>query len=205
MGSTRGTSVMGVGAQTRTMFAGFGVSGSLIAAVGAAFAVAGGVLAFDQWPHAALRSSDPESVNVAAVSPSAASKSAAQAPSVALPPAASAALPTSLGQDRDAVRPQGRTPGGQPQVIAVGTIPAVGVPQAPPAGAGSPQPASGPATTSSNAVADTIDSVTQTAARSVRDAGNAVPAAAPVTNTVASTAESAGALVSSTVRGLTGR
>ena len=37
-------------------FAGFGVTGSLLAAVGAAFVVGGGIMAFEQWPKQASAS-----------------------------------------------------------------------------------------------------------------------------------------------------
>src|SRR3954469_19450586 len=137
---------MGAGTQARTVFAGFGVSGSLLAAAGAAFVVAGGVLAFDQWPHAQLRSGTPETFSVAAISPTAASRSTAQARRIALPPVATAARPPSLGRSRGAARPTNRSRGG-PHVVPPGRIPAVQSTQVAPAGAGTPtQPVSGPAT-----------------------------------------------------------
>ncbi|MEO6496114.1 MAG: hypothetical protein ABIO51_01390, partial [Solirubrobacteraceae bacterium] len=37
-------------AHARTIFTGFGVTGSMLAAVGATFVVASGILAFDRWP-----------------------------------------------------------------------------------------------------------------------------------------------------------
>src|SRR5689334_21057424 len=161
---------MGAGTQARTLFAGFGVSGSLLAAAGAAFVVAGGVMAFDHWPHAQLRSSAPEqNLNVAAASPTAASRSTAQARRIALPPVATAARPSSLGPSRVAARPTSPSRGG-PQVVPVGTIPAVQATQVAPAGTGTPtQPVSGPATVpSANPVANTVTGVTGTAARTVR-------------------------------------
>src|SRR3954452_66277 len=108
---------MGAGTQARTVFAGFGVSGSLLAAAGAAFVVAGGVLAFDQWPHAELRSPTPESMNVAAASPAAASRPAAQARPVALPPVAITTRPTSLGSVRGTAPRSDRPARGGPQVV----------------------------------------------------------------------------------------
>src|SRR4051794_17186821 len=140
----KGCLTMRAGAQARTFFAGFGVSGSLLAAVGAAFVVAGGVLAFDQWPHAQLRSSTPESFNVAAAPPSAASRSTAQARPVALPPVAIATRPTSLGQGRGAARRPDQQAGGGPQAVPVGRIPPVTTTQITPAGTGSAPPVPGP-------------------------------------------------------------
>src|SRR4051812_42913942 len=121
MRSPKGTSVR-AGTPLRTIFASFGVSGSLLAAVGAAFVVVGGVLAFDQWPHAELRSPTPRSLDVAAASPTAATSSAAQARPLALLPVTTPPRPTSLGQSGVAARRPGQTVNGGPQVVPVATI-----------------------------------------------------------------------------------
>ncbi|MCW2989674.1 MAG: hypothetical protein JWM73_268, partial [Solirubrobacterales bacterium] len=89
MRSPKGYSTMRAGAHARTIFAGFGVTGSLLAAVGAVFLVVGGVMAFDQWP---AEPADPPAKSLAVA------QAAANGPSpaprvVALPAALPAAAP----------------------------------------------------------------------------------------------------------------
>src|SRR4051794_22372202 len=89
----KGCLTMRAGAQARTFFAGFGVSSSLLAAVGAAFVIAGGVLAFDQWPRE-LSAAPPRSVEVASAASATGSRSGTDVPAVALPPATPAVSTT---------------------------------------------------------------------------------------------------------------
>jgi hypothetical protein len=179
----------------RTVFAGFGVSGSLLAAVGAAFVVAGGVLAFDQWPSAELRSAAPDSFDVPAGSPPATAPSATQVRPVALPPVAPGASPTSLGDRRAARRPN-RSDGGGPQIVPVGVIPPVQVTQATPPGTAGTPSVPGPETPSGP-----IETVTRSVTSTVRSVSKGVPATDAVVDTVAGTLERTG----NAVDGLLGR
>jgi len=190
---------MRAGAQARTFFAGFGVSGSMLAAVGAAFVVAGGVLAFDQWPRD-LGNAPRERVAVA----SAAQKSAAKpAPRVVALPAA---VPTtSLRGGRRGTAASGRN-GTKKRPATTG--PVTVTPVAPVTQPVTPQPVTGPQVTppapAPNPVADGIESATGSVAGVVRTTGRSLPAVAPVTDAVADTTQSTGQVVGEIVRGLTG-
>jgi hypothetical protein len=192
---------MRAGAQARTYFAGFGVSGSLLAAVGAAFVIAGGVLAFDQWPRE-LSAAPPASVEVASSASATGTRPATGARAVALPPATTALTTTSHRGGRRGTTVPGRATSKRSTVFGDPPAPTgpAATPATPPIGTA---PTSTPAR-APNPVADTVESTTGTAAGIVRAAGGGVPAIAPVTNAVADTAENAGKLVGGLVRGLTG-
>src|SRR5689334_4484273 len=105
MRSSKGCLIVRAGAQARTFFAGFGVSGSLLAAVGVVALLAGGVLAFDQWPRE-LSSAPRESVEVAAAQTSKA-PATAQPRAVALP--AATPITSSRRSGRRGTTASGRT------------------------------------------------------------------------------------------------
>jgi len=174
---------MRAGAQTRTLFAGLGVTGCLVAAIAVAFAVTGGVLAFSGWP-------DAPSPKLAPALSVAAARAAGHraAPPLSLATAAPAASAAASGTARGAAgkRPAGHDAGtGRPGTHAV-----------PPPGPGggpvvsTPAPPSPPA--SPSGVAPAGRSVTDTAAKAVRSVGTAVPAVAPVTGTLAGTIDQLG-------------
>jgi hypothetical protein len=177
---------MRAGVQARTVFAGFGVTGSLLAAVGTISLLAGGVLAFDRWPGSSA--AVPEAVLNVASAPGATQR-AAQAVPVALPPAAApVAASAPVGAGRGGVTVAGRKGNeeGAATVAPSGSLPgAPGVPSEP-----SVQ-GPGPGGRDNGLVATT----TSNAARAVRSAGAAVPAAAPVTDLVAAAFDQAGTAV----------
>src|SRR3954451_20855510 len=98
---------MRAGAQARTIFAGLGVTGSLIGAIGAVFALTGGVLAFTGWPDAPAPRSSP-ALEGAAATRSATSHST-HAAAIQLP--TTPASRTAGARRAPAARP-GHTPGG---------------------------------------------------------------------------------------------
>src|SRR5436305_14639188 len=97
---------MRAGAQARTIFAGLGVTGSLIGAIGAVFALTGGVLAFTGWPDAPAPRTSP-ALEVAAAARSATSHSTQAAP-IQLP---AAVAPRTTGAHRAPAARPGRTAG----------------------------------------------------------------------------------------------
>lgn len=163
------------GGHARTIFAGFGVTGSLLAAVGAAFVVVGGIFAFDRWPGDLA---DPPARQLAVASAPAGSGPAdAAAASIALPaalPAATGAGPGPGGGPGDGPGPGGPGPDGPG--------PTGPTPPAPPA-AGPPAvtPGSDP---SGGGLATTLESATGATADTVRSIGTTLSIAAPVTDLI---------------------
>lgn len=205
---SHGVLTMHARAQRRMIFAGVGVSGSLVAAVAAVFALAGGILSFNSWPVA--RPAAPEaSLNVAAPVRSAAAKPLALATPVRT---ARAARPT--------VRPQRSAPSRARVTSPKPATPAT--PPAAPGGATPTAPAAAPATATPTAaspsasptplnpvrsslgsvaapVAGAVAGTTGATAQTVDDLGAAVPPLAPVTSTlgagVAGTGQAAAGLL----------
>src|SRR4051794_29820438 len=108
---------MRAGAQARTIFAGLGVTGCLIAAVGVVFVITGGGLAFQGWPDAPAGRSKP-ALSVAAAPATAPQNaralqlpaSAVAGPAAARRRSALAGTRTAVGQGRQS--DTGRGPGG---------------------------------------------------------------------------------------------
>lgn len=196
---------MRAGAQARTIFAGAGVTASLLAAVGAVFALTGGVLAFTEFPGA--ESAPPElSLDIA---PAASAPTAAQAQPVALPaartPVSAAATPTR----RAAARTGGRPPRGTTPATTQPGTPSTGGPVTVEPGAPGSAPVQiDPPLANSQAglapVAAAVESTTSATARTVRAVGTSVPIAGPVTNVLAGAVDGAGAAVGGLSRGLSG-
>jgi hypothetical protein len=191
----KGYSTLPAGAHVRTIFAGFGVSGSLLAAVGAVFVLAGSVLGFDQWP-AELADPPASSVALASARPSA----AAPVPETLALPAATAAAPAATGTGPGNDSTTGPGPRGRPVPPETDPLPGTS-PAAPPV---TPAPGPVPAPTRDNALATAVESTTGATANTVRSAGGAVPAAAPVTDLVGGLVDQGGRAVGSLLRGITG-
>lgn len=196
---------MRAGAQARAIFAGAGVTASMLAAVGAVFVLTGGVLAFTEFPGA--ESTPPElSLDIA---PAASAPTAAQAQPVALPaartPVSAAATPTRRGAAGTGGRPpRGTTPATtQPGTSSTGgpvtVVPAAPTPAPIPVDPSLANPQAGLAP-----VAAAVESTTSAAAGAVRAVGTSVPIAGPVTNVLAAAVDGAGAAVGGPVRGLSG-
>jgi len=172
---------MRAGAQARTVFAGFGVSGSLLAAVGAILVIGGGVMAFDAVPR--LEGPSPERALEVAAARAPSAPPAAQAPVLALPsalPAAAASAPGGApARARDAATPGGpEAPGRPPAGPGAPTLPPGPPAPAPGAGPAQPPPGGGP-------VPDLVGATRDTAAGTLRGVGRAVPLVAPVTDALA--------------------
>lgn len=186
---------MRVAAQARTIFVGFGVSGSLLAAVGAAFIVAGGVLSFEGWPSlAAAPPERPLAVPAAAVPRGAPARRVAALP--AARPAAPAPAVTHavevphgtprLGRPRGGSRPLVRRPTpAAPPLAPPGATPGPG---GPPGGGGS-------------VLARTVVATSGATAATVRSVGTVVPAAAPVTDLAGAGVQDSGARLSDLLGG----
>lgn len=168
-------------AQLRTVFAGFGVTGSLLAAIGAAFAVTGGVMAFDGWPG--LTGPPPE--RSIAVPEASLAPFAVTADAVALPAAPAVATPTGASAGGAGAGKQARV--AEPGVegtTADAIVPPLPLPTAHPIAEPAPTiPAAEP------------PSITRSAAATVRSVGAAVPALAPVVGPVADALEDVGRLL----------
>ena len=189
---------MRAGAQARTIFAGLGVTGCLIGAVGAIFAIAGGVLAFQGWPDAPSTPA-PTALNVAAAR-SAATPQKAAALQLAPTPAiasATAGATTRRAHGRRSVQSVGVRPAGRGSGPLTGSGPTgTAVPTPGPA-----SPAPRPATESATGLRATADA----ASRTIRAVGTAVPAAAPVANLVADTVDQVGRLLPGSLGRLSGQ
>jgi hypothetical protein len=171
---------------------------SMLAAVGAIFAVTGGVLAFTQFPGA--ESASPElSLNIAP----AASRAATPLKAVALPAARVAAPgPATQPAARGSKPGRGTTPGSTRPAT-----PGTGGPGVTPPVAGSSTPVLGvvPSATPQSSlapVATAVEKSTGTASGAVRALGSSVPVAEPVTSAAADAIDGAGALVGSLVLGI---
>lgn len=187
---------MRAGAHARTVFAGFGVSGSLLAAVGAAFLVGGSVLAFESWPADAGPAPE-ATIDVARIAPVPAAQTAAivDLPAAVTPPAANraqAAAPTPpaaapRSTDRGDVSPaEENRP--DPASAPVGSD----APATPPPGiVPDLREADLPA-----AVAQTTDGLASTVAA----AGAGIPAVKPVTDLVGATVAGTGETVAATLK-----
>jgi hypothetical protein len=189
---------MRAGRQVRTVFVGFGVSGSLLAAVGAAFVIVGGVLAFDTWPSE-LAAPPVDSVQVAAATATArpAAVAAVNLPAAAAPAAPAPGAATSQPGPGDNAGPDGAPPRNtRPGENPAGQVPATPTPAA-------------PATPAEVARADTalagaVESATASTAATVHRVGTALPIAAPVTDLVGGLVDSTGRTVGGLLRGLGG-
>lgn len=182
-------------AQTGTLLAGFGVTGSLLAAVGAIFAVGGGVLAFESWPTA-----DPGAPEARIEVAQALQRPAASAPAVVeLPadpaPAAAAAAPAVAlpadGTDRAVL---GASERGTPPPAD----PVTGTPAGPMAVSGS---GSGLPGAPADPLPQTVADATRALAETVATLGRSVPGAQVVAEALAGTGQALGG----TVQGLSDR
>jgi hypothetical protein len=191
----KGYSTLPAGAHVRTIFAGFGVSGSLLAAVGAVFVVAGSVLGFDQWP---AELADPPASSVA-IAPAGASAGAPAPETIALPAAAPAGPGTPGAGAGNGTTAR---PGGPARPAPPRTDP---VPATSPAGPSVPAPADGaPTGPPDTTLATAVESTTGATADTVRSVGGAVPVAAPVTDLVGGLVDQGGQSVGGLLRGLAG-
>jgi hypothetical protein len=185
------------GAHARTIFAGLGVTGSLIGAIGAVFALTGGVLAFTGWPDAPAPRSQP-ALQVAATAAGSVGHARAAAP-LQLPaaPARRVAARTAPAHHGSAARP-GRTAdtGTTQPTSGTSVTPATGAPGTAP----TPTSPAAPAPTSS---ASGLERTTNATANAVRQVGTLVPLLSPVTSSVADTVARAGHLLGPTLQGLT--
>lgn len=183
---------MRAGTHARTVFAGFGVSGSLLAAVGAAFLVGGSVMAFETWP--AGPGASPE----ATLDLSRAAPVVRAAPAIELPVAApgvtgpaAAGVVVALPTDRTPVPRRVERGGVAPaEDSAPAPVTASDLPVTP-----EPVPTLTPVAT---AVAETTTEV----ARSVRSAGTLAPVAAPATDQLGAVVAGTGQALAGTLQSL---
>jgi hypothetical protein len=158
--------------QLRGLLAGMGVTGSLLAAVGAGFSLMGGVLAFHSWPGAGRTATS----GVLRVSPPADERQRAER--LVVPAASATAPPLAVTRPAVAPRPAGGPLGASPERRRTTTR----IPQAAPGTAvsPSPQPPSSPppSASSPSPVADAVETTTGGVARSVRDATQSAAAGA---------------------------
>src|SRR4051812_35023134 len=162
--------------QTRGLLAGMGVTGSLLAAVAAGFALTGGVLGFHAWPSAGPATADralrvaprsPQSdlaAPLALAAPPAAGPARTAGTQLAAPGTAGPVVRTAPVERR---RTTTRVPGPAPASVPVAVGPAAGLPSGPAAPAATQAPA-----------AALVAGATRTAATTVRTATGAVAQAA---------------------------
>src|SRR3954454_13374453 len=163
----------------RGLLAGMGVTGSLLAAVAAGFALTGGVLGFNSWPTAG-RTAPARALRVVAPAPQTAPAAPLALPTVlrAVPAPVVAPLLTTPNAARPA-------PGTAPVERRRSTtrVPAAATTPAPAATGTAPGPPANPAPAapSQGPLATPVVSTTQDAGRAVRStSGTAAQAAAPV-------------------------
>lgn len=189
---------MGGRAHSRTIFAGFGVTGSLLAAIGALFVVAGGILAFDRWPADLV---EPPAREFAVAS----APASAPAPEIiALPAAvpADAAAPAGPGTPGagpgNGVPPEGPNgPGGPRNPPPTGPVPTT----PPPAGPSTPTSGGAAGKPGDNQLASVLEATTGATADTVRSLGaGAFSIASPVTDLVGGLVDGAGKGLGDTLR-----
>lgn len=188
------------GAHARTIFAGFGVTGSLLAAVGATFVVAGGIFAFDRWPGDLV---DPPDRELAVASAPDGSGPAATSPEpIVLPAAVPVAAPAPAGTGATPGGGPGNGPGPDPGPGGPGPGgpgPTGPTPTAPPA---AEPPVVTPGDPSGDGLPAVIESVTSATADTVRSVGTTLSIAAPVTDLVGGLVDGTGRGVGDVLRGL---
>ncbi|MEJ7783772.1 MAG: hypothetical protein WKF96_03140 [Solirubrobacteraceae bacterium] len=204
MRSPKGRWTMGGRAHARTIYTGFGVTGSMLAAVGATFLVASTILAFDRWPGDLV---DPP-VSELAVASVPASSAAPASDTIALPAAvrADAAAPAGPGTPDtgpgNGVPPEGPNgPGGPsnpPPTGPVATTP-------PPAGPSTPTPGGAAGSPGDDQLASVLEATTGATADTVRSVGSGpLSVAAPATDLVGGLVEGAGQSLGDALRALGG-
>lgn len=184
---------MRAAAHVQTVYAGLGVTGSLVAAIGAMFLVASGVLAFDRWPDGGGPLPE-QALEVAA-----AAERAAAAPAVVALPAAVRISAGRAGASRAADGAAAATPGraARPAAQPAPRDPA-SAPPASPVVAGATDVA---APSGESSLADAVASSTGATADAVRSFGTEVPLTAPVVDLVARAVDGAGAAMSGLLAG----
>lgn len=196
MRSPKGRWTMRGRAQARTIFAGFGVTGSLLAAIGTTFVVAGGIFAFDRWPGDLAN--PPARELAVAAAPGGSGPAAAPTESIALPAAVPVAAPAPTGTETPgggAGDGPGPGPGGPGPV---GPGPTDPTPTAPPAA----PPAVTQGDPSGNGLPAVVESLAGATADTVRSVGTALVITAPVTDLVGGLVDGTGRGVGDTLRGL---
>lgn len=184
-------------AHARTIFTGFGVTGSMLAAVGVTFLVASGILAFDRWPGDLV---DPR-ISELAVSSAPVGSVTPVTDTIALP-AASPAVPggsVAPGAPRQGPGPEG--PAGPDGPPPTGPVPAPPV-SVPPAGAAGGS--AGTSTSADNQLAAALETTTAATADTIRSVGGTLPIASPVTDLVGGLVDGTGQSAADALRTLDG-
>lgn len=210
MHSPKVHSTMRAAGHGRTIFAGFGAAGSLLAAIGATFVVAGGVLGFQQWPSELAPAPDKDLAVAAAAIPRApvSLPAARRAPRTARPatgvnPSGAvrragtrfAGRGTTTGPARPAQTPSNSPTqsGSQPGKSVVPSTP----PVLPGVSALVPP-------VDQTAVATGVESTSSATAKTLQSVGEALPVAQPVTDLLGGVVDGAGRALGGLLRGLSG-
>lgn len=195
-------------AQTRTMFAGLGVSGSLLGAVAAVVALTSGILSFHAWPVAPPTA--PEAALDIAAPARVASRPLALAPvrgsrAARTRPSAVATRPITRTPVRSpTAAPETRTPAARPAPVPT-PAPRPAAPPASPAPAVSPPAAVSRVRSVVDAAAGAVAETTAGAATTVGSLGaKTAPPVASVTSTVAAGVAGTGQAVAGLLKGLGG-